>query len=445
MDSASRRIGIVFGTLCIMPSAGLGAPAVALPAMRADLHATLGASSWVLAAYSLAASVGMVLFSRILARTGPRLILVLSSLLLAAGAVLALLAPSLSIVVLARLVLGFAAAGVLISAYASVTALPASEKSKALATIAAFVGIGSACGPLIGGVLVTTLGWRSVIISPVVSVLLVPVALRLLSTERRQSQEPFDWLGAGLLTVLGSAAVALLESRATGMSGVTIVVLAILAIGSLAGLIVETRQASHPFLPLRVLRVPGFLAACFAGAACYAGYFALLFAAPVLLAARGYRSIEIGLFLLTAVIGSIAASRFGRTAGHHIGVPWTVTGLGLITLSAVLLVALTNGAPVAVAIGIMFGISGFAGAQVVFLAVISQAVQPEDIGAATGLFNFVAFIGGALGPACVGTFAVSMPVHSALAITAILPLVATMIALLVVVRRHQAGVSMMRI
>jgi DHA2 family metal-tetracycline-proton antiporter-like MFS transporter len=445
MELSSRKIGVVFGALCVLPAAGLGAPAVALPALRADLGTTIGASSWVLASYSLAASVGMVLTGRIMERRGSRPIVIVSSVLLIAGAVLALFAPSLAIVVAARLLLGLAAAGLLTTAYASVGVLEGGDRAKALATISAAVGIGSACGPLIGGLLVAGLGWRAVIISPVASVLLVPVALRLLPAKRPEAQPRLDWLGAALLTVLGSATVGLLESKATDLSGTVVIVLAAIAILALVGLVVETRRAARPFVPPRVLQVPGFVAACFAGAASYAGYFALLFAAPLLLETDGYKSAIIGLLLLPAVIGSVVASRFGRMAGHRIGVPWTVAVLGVITLGAVLLAALTDGATIAVVLAVMIGIAGFAGAQVVFVAAITQSVEAQDANVATGLYNFVAFIGGALGPACVGAFAVSMPLHSALAAAAVLPLIATLLALLVVVRRHQAGVVMMRI
>lgn len=448
MNKDSRTIGAVFGALCVLPAAGLGAPSVALPQIRADLGVSLGASSWVLASYSLAASIGMALFGRLMERTGIRFILILSSALLVAGAVLAAFAPSLIVVVAARLVLGVAAAGLLISSYASVTVLGEAERPRALGIISAAVGIGSACGPLIGGALVAGLGWRWVIISPVASILVAPFAVRLAAGDRaeaRESQEPIDWLGAALLTVLGGAVVVLLEARATKLSGTIVIVLAVAALAALGGLLAEARTARHPFVPPQILRARGFLAACFAGAASYAGYFALLFASPLLLAAHGYKSVVIGLFLLPAVIGSIAASRLGRAAGHRIGVPMTVAILGILTLLAVLVTALTNGAPVAVAIAIAIGISGFAGSQVVFLAAIAQVVEPADRATANGLYNFVAFIGGALGPALVGAFSVRMPLHSALAASAVLPLIAILIAMLIVLRRHHAAVSTMRI
>lgn len=445
MNKDSRTIGAVFGALCVLPAAGLGAPSVALPALRSDLGVSLGASSWVLASYSLAASVGMALFGRLMERTGVRFILILSSALLVAGAVLAAFAPSLIIVVAARLLLGMAAAGLLISSYASVTVLDEAERPRALGIISAAVGIGSACGPLIGGALVAGLGWRWVIVSPVFSIVVTPFALRLAPGGRAEASEPLDWLGATLLTVLGAAVVVLLECKATKLSGVIVILLAVVAVAALGGLLAEARMVRHPFVPPRILRARGFLAACFAGAASYAGYFALLFASPLLLAAHGYKSVVIGLFLLPAVIGSIVASRASRAAGHRIGVPMTIALLGLLTVLAVLVTALTNGEPVAVAIAIAIGISGFAGSQVVFLAAIAQVVEPADRAAANGLYNFVAFIGGALGPALVGAFSVRMPLHAALAASAALPLIATLIAMFIVLRRHHAAVSTMRI
>jgi len=446
MNRDSRVIGAVFGALCVLPAAGLGAPSVALPALRSDLGVSLGASSWVLASYSLAASVGMALFGRLMARTGIRFILILSSVLLVAGAVLAAVAPSLVVVIAARLLLGMAAAGLLISSYASVTVLEESERPRALGIISAAVGIGSACGPLIGGLLVAGLNWRWVIISPVASILITPFAVRLAAPRPAEAgQQRVDWLGATLLTILGGAVVVLLEARSTKLSGPIVILLAVVAVAALGGLIAEARIARQPFVPPQILRARGFLAACFAGAASYAGYFALLFASPLLLAAHGYKSVVIGLLLLPAVIGSVVASRASAIAGHRIGVPMTVALLGVLTLVGVLITALTNGAPVAVAVAIAIGISGFAGAQVVFLGAIAQVVEPADRAAANGLYNFVAFIGGALGPALVGAFAAGMPLHSALAASAVLPLAASLIAVFIVARRHHAAVETIRI
>lgn len=441
-----RTTGIIFGVLCVLPAAGLGAPSVALPALRTDLGVALGASSWVLASYSLGASVGMALFGQFLGRAGPRLILLLSSALLVAGAVLSGLAPGLGLIVAARLILGLAAAGVLICAYAAPATLPDTERPGALALIGAAVGIGSACGPLIGGLLVTALGWRAVLISPAVSLLLVPLALALLPRpDRSRPSQSFDWLGATLVTILGSAVVVLLESRATGLSGTIIAVLATAACGCVTGLFAIARRVSNPFIPPRLLRVPGFVAACFAGAASYAGYFALLYAGPLMLAAQGYHGIAIGLILLPAVIGSIAFSRISRAAGQRIGVPATVAFLGLLTAASVLAAGASAGIPAVVAIAIMTGISGFSGCQVVLLAAISKAVQPEDQSVANGLFNLAAFIGGALGPACVGAFAVRLPLDEALTVTAALPLIATLIAGLILFLRRRAALTTMRI
>jgi MFS family permease len=444
MNKDSRTIGAVFGAMCVLPAAGLGAPSVALPALRSDLGVSLGASSWVLASYSLAASVGMALFGRMMARTGIRFVLILSSVLLVAGAVLAAIAPSLIVVVVARLLLGIAAAGLFMSSYAAITVLNEAERPRALGIISAAVGIGSACGPLIGGVLVAALGWRWVIAAPVVSILVVPFALRL-AGGRSETSERIDWLGATLLTVLGGAIVVLFESRATKLSGAIVILVAVVAVAAIAGLLAEARMVRHPFVPPQILGARGFLAACFARAASYAGYFALLFASPLLLAEHGYKSVVIGLLLLPAVIGSVVFSRAGSAIAHRIGVPMTAALLSILTVIAVLVTAVTNGAPVAVAIMIAIGIAGFAGSQVIFVGGIARVVEPADRATASGLYNFVAFIGGALGPALVGAFSVRMPLNSALAASAVLPPIATLIAVFIVVKRHHAAVETIRV
>ncbi|WP_344260978.1 MFS transporter [Actinomadura napierensis] len=106
----------------------LGAPSVALPAIGRALAVPFRATAWILAAWSLTSALAMPVAGRLLVRWSPFQVLVAGVVTLAAGSVLAGAGPTLSVVIVGRLIGGAGAGATVIAVFAAATALPGRQR-----------------------------------------------------------------------------------------------------------------------------------------------------------------------------------------------------------------------------------------------------------------------------------------------------------------------------
>jgi len=160
----------------------------------------------------------------------------------------------------------------------------------------------------------------------------------------------------------------------------------------------------------------------------FAGYLAMLFSAPLLLAQReGWGPLAIGLALLPAAIAAVATTRVvaaaaQRSSDRRIAVTLTlVSGSGLLLAASVPHTAAT-------VVGLAAAVSGFAGGQVILVGAVPRLVPPAVTSAALSLFNFLFILGGSLGSAAAGGLADAFSLPTAIAVVAVLPLGAAALA-----------------
>ena len=137
---------------------------VAIPAIRKDLHASLASAQWVLNAYTLTLA-GLLLTAGALGdRIGLRRMLLFGTTLFTAASVACAAAPSIPVLIVARVVQGLGAAALLPATLALIPYLFQDAARRGRATVV-WVGIGAgavALGPLVGGLLIDAFRWRSV-------------------------------------------------------------------------------------------------------------------------------------------------------------------------------------------------------------------------------------------------------------------------------------------
>src|ERR1044072_6366081 len=109
-----RRLGLTLGMLVLPMYVALGAPSVALPTIGPALAVPFGATAWILAAWSLTSALAMPVAGRLLVRWSPFQVLVAGVVALAAGSALAGDGPTLSVVIVGRLIVGAGAGGTVI-------------------------------------------------------------------------------------------------------------------------------------------------------------------------------------------------------------------------------------------------------------------------------------------------------------------------------------------
>jgi len=397
---------------------------VAFPALQRQFGTGLAATQWVSLAYLLVLTALLVPAGRWSDRAGRKLLYLYGFVVFSAASAACGLAPSLGVLIALRLVQAAGAALLQANSVALVvTSVPARTRRAALGVQAAAQAVGLACGPVVGGVLVGTVGWRWVfLINVPVGLLAVLAGWYLLPRTRRAGDagavgpgadrdrigrdgagpHGADLGGMGLLAVSTSAGMLAISS----LSGLGLPLWATAACGAAAvtagaGLVRHSRRAAAPLLDLRALTAAG-TGPALGGALCaYLVLFGPLVLVPQVVSARGGSAASAGL-LLTALpagfgLAAVAADRL-------IPARWPNRRRCVLggALAAGCAAALAVPAPDAVwvlllgLLGVGLGIYTPANN-----AEIMASVPARDAAAAGGMVNMTRGIGTALGVAVV--------------------------------------------
>ena len=426
---SARRTGIVLGALAAPVSVAVGAPSVALPSVSSALGVSFAATEWIISVWSLGAAVAMPLAGRLAQRWGLRATLGFSVAAMATGSILASAAPVLTVVVLGRLLGGFGAGGMVICIYACIDqTLDRRGRVSALAAVAVCQATASGSGSLIGGLLTAYLGWRAPMAVPALALVVLVPALRL-APGGADHRQHLDVTGAILLSVLAAVIIALLHCALADLAPAAL--LAMGGIGTLvaAALILHVRRHPRGFVPRDVVTAPGLLSGAVVGLTLFAGYYGVLSTAPELLSQLHVSTLRTGLVLLPAALCGVLTGPALAALWRRRQPLWQTTAiLGLVTAAAALLAGWYP-LPVIVAGAVALATVGFAAAQVILVGRVRDLVEPGDRATAAGLFNFMLYGGGSIGPALAGGLsAVSMPL--ALSAVAAVALTGTVVSAL---------------
>ncbi len=386
---------------------------VALPGIGSDLGTDVGGLQWVVDGYALALAALMLTSGTAGDLYGHRRVVLWGLAVFGVGSLVCGLAPSVGVLVAARVVQGVGAALLLPGTLAIISRAFPDDAGRARA-IGVWAGIGSLAlpaGPLLGGALVDGLGWRAIFLInvPIVLVALVWAAAIVRESGKEQGRR-LDVPGvllAGLLLL--ATTYAFIEGGRAGAGAPQVLVavaLAVLAVPALA--VVERRRGEAAMLPVSLLRRPVFDAANVVAGIMNLGTLGTLFVLMLFLQSVQHRSallagaVVIPLFAPLAIIapfGGRITSRIGSRLPAAAGLLMAVAGLALLALAAphssylVLLPAF-----------LLWGIGmGFLTPAVVAAAISS--VPGERAGLASAMNNTARQTGGAIGIAVAGAVA----------------------------------------
>ena len=280
--------------------------------VQAEFGAGLAGVEWVSLAYLLVLISLVVPVGRLSDAHGRKLLYLYGFVVFTAGSAACGFAPSLGLLIAFRAVQALGAAMLQANSVALVTtSAPPARCRAALGVQAGAQALGLAVGPSMGGILVSTVGWRWVyLINVPVGVIAVVSGYFLLPRTRDRSPATgLDWWGVGLLAVAASALL-LAISTASGMALPAEITLGLLAVSAWAAWAFVTRQrrVTHPLIDMALLqnRVVswGLL-----GAMCgYLVLFGPLLLVPVVLADQGRSAVAAGLALTALPAGFALAA-----------------------------------------------------------------------------------------------------------------------------------------
>lgn len=309
---------LAVATVCLGAFMGqLDASIVTLtyPALRTGFHTGLAGVTWVSLAYLLTLVAALVPAGRLADAYGRKLVYLHGFTVFTIASAACGLAPTLTTLVAFRVVQAAGAAMLQANSVALVAvSAPRPAVRTALGVQAAAQAVGLALGPTLGGLLVSTIGWRWVFgINIPVGVLAVVAGHYLLPrTRERTPLVGFDWPGLGLLAVATTGLVLGVSSASgLGLPGWTTVVLFVVA--AVAGHACYRRQraVATPLVDLTLLRTPG-VGRGLAGALCgYLVLFGPLVLVPIVL--RQHGPLAVGLMLTALPAGfAVAATTADR-------------------------------------------------------------------------------------------------------------------------------------
>ncbi len=239
---------------------------IALPKIAEHFDLDIPTVQWVTLGYVLSTSAMFMPLGRISDMIGRTRVYVFSFMIFMVAAAVGGSAPAFSVLIAAKIVQGVGSAGVQANAMAMMTdAFPGRERGKAVGLYTTVVGLGATVGPIIGGLLVSGFGWRSLFFANiplgVIAVVSVLVVLGEESTPQRKEGHlmGFDWVGAGISSgALVSLLLGMSNGHRFGWGSTPIVASFLTAAGLLAMFIWWEIRSSDPMLDLTFFRIRVF-------------------------------------------------------------------------------------------------------------------------------------------------------------------------------------------
>ncbi|MGX6607679.1 MFS transporter [Micromonosporaceae bacterium Da 78-11] len=462
-DSGGNTMLVVYlslGGLAFAVLQSLVAPALAT--IGRDLNASTANSSWIITAYLLSASVLTPILGRLGDMVGKRKVLIGVLAVLAAGTLLAALAPNLVVLIVARALQGAAGAILPLSIGAVRDALPREKVGVTVGLLSAIFGVGAGVGIVAAGPIVEHLSWHWLFWLP-----LALVVIALLGAIFGMKESPvrtpgrLDMLGAGILSVaLVSLLLAISKGQSWGWGDARTVGLLLLGAVALVVFVLVELRVKEPLIDLRLMKVRGVWATDVVAVVLGFAMFGTFILVPTLLqlpAATGYgfgKSVsQAGLFLLPTVLmmivfGPVAGMldrRYGPKVPMFIGtvlvvLAFVLAGVGHGAVWQVLLSGVLTGA------GIGFAFAAMSNA-------IIESVPAAQTGEASSVNTIARTIGSSIGTAVIAAIITShstaqgLPTDDAFTIgfwvcagVAVLAVVAVL-ALPSARRRHQEAVE----
>ncbi|GHK03410.1 MFS transporter [Streptomyces sp. Y2F8-2] len=383
---------------------------VAVPVIGRELAASLTGIQWITDGYTLVFAGFLLTGGALGDRLGNRRVFCWGVAVFTVSSAACALAPSAPFLVASRLVEGLGAALIVPGSLALLQqAYPApAARSRAFGLWGSMAGIAASAGPLLGGLLVSTVGWRWVfLINLPVGVVCLVLTLRYVARSSRRTARALDWPAqCAVVAAVALLTAALNEAGRRGWSDPAVLAGVGLAVSAVVAFAVRERLARSPALPPSLLRSRAMSGGAAIGLLFNFGFYGMVFTASLEFQhRRGFSALGTGLALFPAVamtmFASVLSGRLTRRTGDR---PLVISGMLLAALGLAGWAAAGDDPAypllvtpmMAAGFGTSFALTGST-------ATVMGAAPPAYSGAASALFNTARQIGSATGVALGGS------------------------------------------
>jgi EmrB/QacA subfamily drug resistance transporter len=412
----SRRRRVLILVICSMSLLIVGLDVtivnVALPAIHRSLGASVSGLQWTIDAYTLTIASLLMLAGSTADRIGRRKVFLIGLAVFSTGSLLCTLAPTLNLLIAARVLQGIGGSmlnPVAMSIIRNVFDDPR-ERAQAIGVWGGMIGLSMALGPIVGGALVDTLGWRWVFLVNVpVGLLAITLTTLFVPESRAPRPRRLDPVGqVFVILALASLTYAIIEGGRVGFTSAAVIGLFCLSLVSFVFLVFYELHRREPLLEMRFFKSLPFSGASAIAVCAFAAQGGFLFLNTLYLQdVRGLSPFDAGLYVLPMAAMTLVFSPLtGRFIGRHgTRAPLVVAGAAL-TIAAVMLAQITADSSPAYVLGAYF-VFGF-GFGVVNPPITNTAVSgmpPSQAGVAAAVASTSRQVGNTLGVAVLGAVA----------------------------------------
>ncbi|QNK80165.1 MFS transporter [Nakamurella sp. PAMC28650] len=383
---------------------------VALPSIRRDLGADVSGLQWVIDAYTLTLASFLILSGSTADRIGRRRTFQIGLASFTVGSALCSVAPNLQLLIIARIVQALGGSMLNPVAMSIITNVftERRERAKAIGIWGGVVGISMGLGPVIGGVLIETIGWRWIFwINVPIGIAAIVLAKLFVPESKAARARRVDPVGQVLvIVVLASLTYAIVESSRLHWHSVEVWSILALSLAALLVLVAYEPRRADPLIDLRFFSSAPFSGATVIAISAFGGYAGFLFLNSLYLQdVRGFSALQAGLTVLPMAVmtmvfaplsGRLVAAGRVRFALMGAGVAMAVAGTGLTVM--------TSSTPLGYLIGcyVLFAIGfGLVNAPITNTAVSGMPISQAGVAAA--IASTSRQIGATLGVAVIGS------------------------------------------
>jgi DHA2 family methylenomycin A resistance protein-like MFS transporter len=413
LDSKDRRWALLATSLGFgVVQLDVSVVNVAIKPIGADLGGSVSSLQWVVNAYTVAFAALILSAGALSDRIGARRVFIAGFVLFTAASAGCGLAPSLAVLITARAVQGIGAA-VLVPCSLTLLnhAYPDVEgRARAVGLWAAGASVALSAGPLVGGVLTASLGWRAIFfINGPIGLLGIALTVRYAADTSQSRERGIDPPGqTAAVVALVALATAMVEGGQLGFTDA--LVLSGFAVAIIAGAVfvaIEARRA-RPMLPLGLFGSRTFATASAIGLVVNVAFYGLIFVFSLYFqTTRHYSALVTGLAFAPTTAAVLAANLLAGRIAKAVGIPRAITGAALLmtaSLAGLLIISSTTAYPAIVAQLVVLGF-GLGLVVPVMTSALLGSVDASRSGVAAGTLNTARQTGSVIGVALFGSLA----------------------------------------